>query len=143
MKSPGIFIDNYLIPVDIYLVKDICGNNEDKIRILIRDILDNKHNENTINYYLKNNIRINKGEKSVGDLRSNSEIFLNYINSEISQKKYWENDIKKVENYYLKQVLDLFKDSKETQKKNNKDEKEIKENNDNKIEKKNNLEIIN
>ena len=142
MKSPGIFIDNYLIPVDIYLVKDICGNDEDKIRKLIKDILDNKHNENTINYYLKNNIRINKGEKSVGDLRPNSEMFLNYINSEISQKKYWENDIKKVENYYLKQVLDLFKDSKEILKGNNKDEKEIKESN-NKIRKKNNLEIIN
>ena len=141
MKSPGIFIDNYLIPVDIYLVKDICGNNEDKIRKLIRDILDNKHNENTINYYLKNNLRINNGIKSVGDLRPNSEIFLNYINSEISQKKYWGNNIKNVVNYYLKQVLDLFKESKSNQENNNKNEKEIKENN--KIEKKNNLEIIN
>ena len=51
MNSPGIVLDECLLPVDIYLVKDICGKNENKIRELIRDILDNKHNENTINYY--------------------------------------------------------------------------------------------
>ena len=138
MKSPGINIDEYFLPIDIYLIKDICGKNEIKIRELIRDILDNKHNENTIGYYLKNEIRISQGNKSIGDLRPDSEAFLNYINSEKSQKKFWENDIKKVEKYYLEQILDLFNIPNEIQ--NKKDEIEL---NNNKLVQKNNLEILN
>ena len=142
MKSPGIFLDRQFLPVDIYLVKDICRKDENKIKKLIKDILENNHNENSINYYLKINMKINKGEKSVGDLRPNSELFLNYINNNISLKQFWENDINKIENYYFKQVLELFnKESKEIQsdiKKN----KTIKDNN-NKLEKNNNLKILN
>jgi len=138
MKSPGINIDEYFLPIDIYLIKDICGKNEIKIRELIRDILDNKHNENTIGYYLKNEIRISQGNKSIGDLRPKSEAFLNYINSEKSQKKFWENDIKRVEKYYLEQILDLFNIPNEIQ--NKKDEIEL---NNNKLVQKNNLEILN
>ena len=138
MKSPGINIDECFLPIDIYLIKDICGKNEIKIRELIRDILDNKHNENTIGYYLKNEIRISQGNKSIGDLRPDSEAFLNYINSEKSQKKFWENDIKKVEKYYLEQILDLFNIPNEIQ--NKKDEIEL---NNNKLVQKNNLEILN
>ena len=123
MKSPGINIDEYFLPIDIYLIKDICGKNEIKIRELIRDILDNKHNENTIGYYLKNEVRISQGNKSIGDLRPDSEAFLNYINSEKSQKKFWENDIKRVEKYYLEQILDLFNIPNEIQ--NKKDEIEL------------------
>ena len=138
MKSPGINIDEYFLPIDIYLIKDICGKNEIKIRELIRDILDNKHNENTIGYYLKNEIRISQGNKNIGDLRPDSEAFLNYIISEKSQKKFWENDIKKVEKYYLEQILDLFNIPNEIQ--NKKDEIEL---NNNKLVQKNNLEILN
>ena len=138
MKSPGINIDEYFLPIDIYLIKDICGKNEIKIRELIRDILDNKHNENTIGYYLKNEIRISQGNKSIGDLRPDSEAFLNYIISEKSQKKFWENDIKRVEKYYLEQILDLFNIPNEIQ--NKKDEIEL---NNNKLVQKNNLEILN
>ena len=138
MKSPGINIDECFLPIDIYLIKDICGKNEIKIRELIRDILDNKHNENTIDYYLKNEIRISQGNKSIGDLRPDSEAFLNYINSEKSQKKFWENDIKRVEKYYLEQILDLFNIPNEIQ--NKKDEIEL---NNNKLVQKNNLEILN
>ena len=138
MKSPGINIDECFLPIDIYLIKDICGKNEIKIRELIRDILDNKHNENTIGYYLKNEIRISQGNKSIGDLRPDSEAFLNYINSEKSQKKIWENDIKRVEKYYLEQILDLFNIPNEIQ--NKKDEIEL---NNNKLVQKNNLEILN
>ena len=138
MKSPGINIDECFLPIDIYLIKDICGKNEIKIRELIRDILDNKHNENTIGYYLKNEVRISQGNKSIGDLRPDSEAFLNYINSEKSQKKFWENDIKKVEKYYLEQILDLFNIPNEIQ--NKKDEIEL---NNNKLVQKNNLEILN
>ena len=138
MKSPGINIDECFLPIDIYLIKDICGKNEIKIRELVRDILDNKHNENTIGYYLKNEIRISQGNKSIGDLRPDSEAFLNYINSEKSQKKFWENDIKRVEKYYLEQILDLFNIPNEIQ--NKKDEIEL---NNNKLVQKNNLEILN
>ena len=138
MKSPGINIDECFLPIDIYLIKDICGKNEIKIRELIRDILDNKHNENTIGYYLKNEIRISQGNKSINDLRPDSEAFLNYINSEKSQKKFWENDIKRVEKYYLEQILDLFNIPNEIQ--NKKDEIEL---NNNKLVQKNNLEILN
>ena len=138
MKSPGINIDECFLPIDIYLIKDICGKNEIKIRELIRDILDNKHNENTIGYYLKNEIRISQGNKSIGDLRPDSEAFLNYINSEKSQKKFWENDIKRVEKYYLEQILDLFNIPNEIQ--NKKDDIEL---NNNKLVQKNNLEILN
>jgi serine/threonine protein kinase len=113
MKSPGVLLHEYFIPVDIYLIKDILGNNESKIEKLIGDLLENKHNENTIKYYLKNKVKVNKGEKSVGDLRPNSELFLNYINSDKSKKNYWENDIKKITNYYLKQISDLFNKTKE------------------------------
>ena len=138
MKSPGINIDECFLPIDIYLIKDICGKNEIKIRELVGDILDNKHNENTIGYYLKNEIRISQGNKSIGDLRPDSEAFLNYINSEKSQKKFWENDIKRVEKYYLEQILDLFNIPDEIQ--NKKDEIEL---NNNKLVQKNNLEILN
>ena len=138
MKSPGINIDECFLPIDIYLIKDICGKNEIKIRELIRDILDNKHNENTIGYYLKNEVRISQGNKSIGDLRPDSEAFLNYINSEKSQKKFWENDIKRVEKYYLEQILDLFNIPNEIQ--NKKDDIEL---NNNKLVQKNNLEILN
>jgi len=138
MKSPGINIDECFLPIDIYLIKDICGKNEIKIRELVGDILDNKHNENTIGYYLKNEIRISQGNKSIGDLRPDSEAFLNYINSEKSQKKFWENDIKRVEKYYLEQILDLFNIPNEIQ--NKKDEIEL---NNNKLVQKNNLEILN
>ena len=138
MKSPGIFIDKYFLPVDIFLVKDICGKDEIKIRKLIRDILENKHNENSIIYYLNINIKINKGENSVGDLRPDSEMFLNYINSEISLKEYWDNDINKIEDYYVKQVLDLFNNESKNIIQNDMKEYETKKNIKN-----NNLEIIN
>ena len=103
MKSPGVILDEYFLPIDIFLVKDICRNNENNIRKLIEDILGNKHNENTINYYLKNEIRINKGEKSIGDLRSDSGLFLNYNKKKKSKKTFWENDIKflKYKIYYI------------------------------------------
>ena len=108
LKSPGVILDEYFLPVDIYLIKDIEGENEEKIRKMVKDILMNKHNINTINYYLQNEIKKRKGEKSISDLRATSGLFLEYINDEKSKKKYWENDINKIEDYYTKQILDLF-----------------------------------
>ena len=109
MKSPGVFLDEYFLPIDIYLIKEITGEDENKIRKVINDILVNKHNVNTIDYYLKNEAKKRRGEKSVSDLRATSELFIEYINSEISNKKKWNNDIKKIGEYYINQILELFK----------------------------------
>ena len=124
LKSPGVLLDEYYLPVDIYLVKEIKGENEEKIRKMVGDILMNKHNSNTIDYYLKNEIKKRKGEKSASDLRASSELFLQYINDEKSKKKYWGNDIKKIVEYYTNKILLL---SKEEKIKQMKVEKEIKD----------------
>ena len=112
MKSPGVFLDEYYLPIDIYLIKEIKGEDENEIRKMINDILMNKHNVNTINYYLKNEGKKRKGEKSVSDLRATSELFIEYINDEISKKKKWNNDIKKIGDYYTNKILDLFQNEK-------------------------------
>ena len=105
MKSPGVFLDEYFLPIDIYLIKDITGEDENKIRKVINDILVNKHNVNTIDYYLKNEAKKRRGEKSVSDLRATSELFIEYINNEISNKRKWNNDSKKIGEYYTNQIL--------------------------------------
>ena len=108
LKSPGVYIEENFLPIDIYLIKDIIGENEIQIRKMINDILMNKHNINTINYYLKNEGKKRKGENSVSDLRATSNLFIEYINDEKSNKKYWNNDIKKIEDFYTQQILKLF-----------------------------------
>ena len=112
LKSPGVLLDEYYLPVDIYLVKEIKGENEEKIRNMIGDILLNKHNSNTIDYYLKNEIKKRKREKSISDLRASSELFLQYIKDEKSKKKYWGNDINKIVDYYVNQIFELSKKEK-------------------------------
>ena len=109
MKSPGVLLDEYFLPIDIYLIKEIKKENENEIRKMVDDILMNKHNNNTINYYLKNEIIKRKGGKSVSDLRVESDLFLEYINSEKSKKSYWGNDIKKIEDNYMNQIMNLYK----------------------------------
>ena len=110
LKSPGVLLDEYYLPVDIYLIKEIEGKNEDKIKKIIEDILMNKHNINTITYYLKNEIKKREGKKSISDLRPCSELFLEYINDKKSKKNFWNNDIKKIGNYYMEQILNLLKE---------------------------------
>ena len=124
MKSPGVILDEYFLPIDIYLIKEINEENENEIRKMINDILMNKHNNNTINYYLKNEIKKRKGENSMSDLRVESELFLEYINNERSRKSYWGNNTKKIEDDYMNQVMNLFKLEKI---KENKIKKEIKD----------------
>ncbi len=70
----------------------------------------NKHNINTITYYLKNEIKKREGKKSISDLRPCSELFLEYINDKKSKKNFWNNDIKKIGNYYMEQILNLLKE---------------------------------
>ena len=134
LKSPGVLLDEFFLPIDIYLVKDIKGENENEIKKMIEDILMNKHNKNTINYYLKNEIKKRKGEKSISDLRATSELFLQYINDKKSKKIYWNNDIKKIGDYYMKQITYLIKNEKIKQseiKKEIKDSLKIDETNNN------------
>ena len=115
MKSPGVILDEYYLPVDIYLIKDIIGEKENEIRKMVSDIIMNKHNNNTINYYLKNDLRIRNGEKSISDLRPNSDLFLEYIKDKKSTKKYWENNTEKVIDYYFGQIMELFQKEKTKQ----------------------------
>ena len=112
MKSPGVILNDFFLPIDIYLIKEIIGENENEMRKIINDILMNKHNINTINYYLKNEVRKRKGEKSVSDLRPTSNLFLEYINDDKSKKNYWGNDLKKIIDFYIGQIKDLFKKEK-------------------------------
>ena len=74
------------------------------MRKIINDILMNKHNINTINYYLKNEVRKRKGETS--------NLFLEYINDDKIKKNYWGNDLKKIIDFYIGQIKDLFKKEK-------------------------------
>ena len=115
MKSPGVILDEYYLPVDIYLIKDMIGEKEDEIKKMVSDIIMNKHNNNTINYYLKNELRIRNGEKSISDLRPNSDLFLQYINDKKSTKNYWENNTDKVIDYYFGQIMELFQKEKTKQ----------------------------
>ena len=115
MKSPGVILDEYYLPVDIYLIKEMIGEKENEIKKMVNDIIMNKHNNNTINYYLKNELRIRNGEKSISDLRPNSDLFLEYIKDKKSTKNYWKNNTEKVIDYYFGQIMELFQKEKTKQ----------------------------
>ena len=108
MKSPGLRINEDIFPIDLNIIKEISGNNETKIRNIISDILMNKHNNNTILYYLKvENIIRNKGE-SISDIRPTSDLFLKYINKEQNKLDYYNNDINKKIDELTKYLLNEF-----------------------------------
>ena len=96
MKSPGISLDKEILPIDLDVIKEMAGNNINNITKLIKDILTNEHNKYTCTYYLKIDQKKRKNIKSIADIRPSSELFLNYINSEKSKLKYYNNDINKV-----------------------------------------------
>ncbi len=62
MKCPGLFIDIDILPIDVDIIKNMTGNNEPKIRNLLTDIFNNKHNNNTFIYY--NKVEILKRNKA-------------------------------------------------------------------------------
>ena len=115
MKSPGVILDEYYLPVDIYLIKEMIGEKESEIRKMVSDIIMNKHNNNTINYYLKNELKMRNSEKSISDLRPTSDLFLEYINDKKSTKNYWKNNNEKVIDYYFGQIMELFQKEKTKQ----------------------------
>ena len=109
MKSPGIIIKKDILPIDINIIKEIVGNNETKIKNTITDILMNKHNNNTISYYLKVESIKRKKIISVSDIRPSSELFIKYINDEKSKLIYYDNNINKKIDELVKYILNEFK----------------------------------
>ena len=93
MKSPGLFINEDILPIDTQIIKEMSGKNKKKIHEYIDDIIKNRHNSNTVSYYLRVKQKVNRGESSISDFSSNSELFLNYIENETSKKKYWNGDL--------------------------------------------------
>ena len=75
MKSPGIFINEDIIPIDIKIIKEMAGKNKNKIHEYIDDIIKNKHNSNTVSYYLRVNQKIKKGESSISNFSTDSDLF--------------------------------------------------------------------
>ena len=109
MKSPGIIINKDILPIDVNLIKELVGYNETKIRNLISDILTNKHNNNTILYYLKVESLKRKNGLSISDIRPSSELFLNYARDEKSKMIYYENNINKKIDELVKYIINEFK----------------------------------
>ena len=93
MKSPGIFINEDILPVDLEIIKEMAGNNKSKIHEYINDIIKNKHNSVTVSYYLRVNKKIREGKISISDFSSGSFLFLSYIDNEMSKRKYWKDDL--------------------------------------------------
>ena len=109
MKCPGLFIDKDILPIDIDIIKNMAGNNEPKIRNLLTDIFNNKHNNNTFIYYTKVEILKRNKAESVSDIRPNSTLFLKYIENEKSKMEYYGNDINKKIDELTIFILNEFK----------------------------------
>ena len=109
MKSPGVFINQDILPVDINTVMQMAGKNKEKIFKIISDIVLNKHNTNTISYYFRNEVKKRNKEMSIANMSPKSKLFLDYINSDISKLKYWNNDIKKRIYSLTEEVMNSFK----------------------------------
>ena len=109
MKSPGVSINTDILPIDIDIIEEMAGANELQIGKIITDILTNKHNNNTILYYLKIEIKKRNKEASVSDFRPTSQIFLEYINDEKNKLSYYGNDINKRINEIKKKILENLK----------------------------------
>ena len=105
MKSPGISLNKEILPIDLDIIKEMAGNDLNNISKLIKDVLTNAHNKYTCTYYLKLSQKKRKNIKSIADIRPTSELFLNYINSEKSKLKYYNNDINKVVKELTEQIM--------------------------------------
>ena len=105
MKSPGISLNKEILPIDLDIIKEMAGNDLNNISKLIKDVLTNAHNKYTCTYYLKLSQKKRKNIKSIADIRPTSELFLNYINSEKSKLKYYNNDINKVVKELTEQIV--------------------------------------
>ena len=112
MKSPGLFINEDILPIDIQIIKEMGGNNKSKIHELIDDIIKNKLNLNTVSYYLNVNKKIKNGDKSISDISSDSELFLNYTKNEISKIKYWNGNLDSRIKNLEEEIINSFSEDK-------------------------------
>ena len=72
-------------------------------------IIINKHNNNTISYYLRiESLKRQKG-LSISDIRPSSELFLIYIKDEKSKMKTYDNDINKKIDELVKNIINAHK----------------------------------
>jgi serine/threonine protein kinase len=110
LKSPGIILTQDVIPIDLEIIREMGLNDEQKIKKIIKDILNNCHNKYTSNYYLRIEQKKKKKIKSIADLRPTSELFINYINSEKSKLKFYNNDINKICEEYTKKIMKQIQD---------------------------------
>ena len=110
MKSLGIIIDKDILPIDINIIKNISEHNKEKIKNLINDILLNKHNDNTIKYYLEvEELERNKKE-SVSIMKPIFELYLKYKKDEKNKLEFYENDVNKKVDELAKIVLNEIKE---------------------------------
>ena len=115
-NSPGIIIDQDVIPIDINIIKEMYYAKEYKnfsISNIISDVLKNKHNKITTAYYLFLKKRLRKNIESVSDINSNSKLFIEYMKKPISKMSYWDNDYEKIIDYYTESVKELINKKKE------------------------------
>ena len=103
-NSPGVFIEEDVIPIDIEIVAEIYNDFHFDIDKIINDVLRNRHNKITTIYYLILKRKIRNKENSVSDISSNSNNFIKYIKSSISKMGYWNNDYEKITEYYTNLV---------------------------------------
>jgi len=136
LETPGIFINEDILPVDIDIVKEMTGKNREKIHEVVDDIIKNRHNSNTVSYYLRVKKKIGRGEKSVSDISSDSELYLNYLQNEKSKIKYWHGDLDSRIKSLEEEIFESFGKEKEEAQPINKDDKE-----ENKIHKENKNDI--
>ena len=103
-NSPGVFIEEDVIPIDIEIIAEIYNDFHFDISKIINEILRNRHNKITTTYYLILKRKMRNNETSVSDISSNSTSFIKYIKSSISKMGYWNNDYEKITEYYAKSV---------------------------------------
>ena len=107
-NSPGIFINEDVIPIDENIVIELHEKFKYDLRNIISDLIRNKHNNITTSYYLVLKRKVRLCEKSISDISPNSELFLAYIKKQISKMSHWNNDVEKIIDYYYKQVYNIL-----------------------------------
>ena len=131
--NEGLLINTYIVPIDEEIIDKMSNEYEyNSIEVRI-NLLANKHNHLTTTYYLLLQKKINKGEKSIGNM--NTSEFKKYINNKdnlISKyhgnwklifKERAENKIIKEDSTKNKEKLENNNSSSEFLKIYNKDEK--------------------
>ena len=92
--SQGFLSNEIITPIDLDIVDLMVNNygfNEKEIKI---DLLKNKHNEITTTYYILLDSKIQKGEKSIADMKSDE--YFNYINNPSNLLSNYNYDMDKI-----------------------------------------------